>query len=207
MMKTIDLQKYLLANGFSPGALDGEDGPKTQAAHRALKAHLGKEKALPWIAEIMDVWELHEARDTAELSAWLRSDGPTLGDPRKLPWCGDAVETAVFNALPEEPRFENPYWARNWGAFGVPCDPVYGAIVVFKRGSGGHVGFLVGKNLDGTLLRVRGGNQGDAVNDTWIRSSRLLDDGMRWPSTWTTRDQRPLPILNPKGATISQNEA
>lgn len=123
--------------------------------------------------------------------------------------CGDAVETAIKRALPGEPfpakLDENPYWARNWNYFGVRCGLVYGAVVTFSRGSGGHVGFLVGRTADGLLLRVRGGNQSNEINDTWISVGRLLES--RWPTTYPTRFQYPAPTMDHDDGIISTNEA
>ena len=110
---------------------------------------------LPWMIEAKKVMGLHETRDHAALAKWLKSDGKTLGDPSKLPWCGDCVDTAIELALPDEPRpgklGENPYWALNWLLFGKACNPAYGAVVAFERPGGGHVGFVSGPfpgNLD-----------------------------------------------------------
>lgn len=168
-----------------------------------------REVSLPWMVEIDKVMGLHETKDNKVLSAWLRSDGHTLGDPAKLPWCGDAVETAVRLGLPGE-RFPkvlegNPYWARNWAQFGQPCGLVYGAIVSFVRGSSGHVAFLVGVSLDGKQLRIRGGNQSNMINDIWIDASRLL--ASRWPLSVPTSSQRPAPKLRFDGSELSRNEA
>ena len=80
----------------------------------------------------------------------------------------------------------NPYWARNWMLFGQPVRPVIGAVLVFERGSGGHVGFAIGQ--DDTHFHVLGGNQSDAVTIARIAKSRLL--GARWPTTWPPRLQR-----------------
>ena len=138
---------------------------------------------LPWIVEGKTVFGLHESRDKARLTEWLKSDGTRLGDTEELPWCGDYVETAVKLSLPDEPFTgalgENPYWARNWLQFGVATEPVYGAVIVFSRGKGGHVGFVVGE--DDTDYYVLGGNQSNAVNITRIAKNRLL--GTRWPRT------------------------
>lgn len=165
--------------------------------------------SLPWMDEIDKVFGYHETRDNKVLTKWLRSDGHALGDPAKLPWCGDAVETAVRLSLPDEAfpakLKANPYWARNWAQFGQPAPLVYGAVVSFVRGKGGHVGFLVGVSADGKLLRVRGGNQSNMINDTWIAADRLL--ASRWPSSFPARHQRPAPKLRFDGAKISVNEA
>lgn len=164
---------------------------------------------LPWMTEINKVLNLHEVRDNKALSKWLRSDGRTLGDPAKLPWCGDAVETAVRRGLPDEELpgalNDNPYWARNWVLFGRPCGMVYGAIATFTRGSGGHVGFLVGVSRDGKFYRLRGGNQSNMVNDVWISANRLIR--FSWPTTFPTKHQKPAPRLLRNGERASTNEA
>jgi uncharacterized protein (TIGR02594 family) len=160
---------------------------------------------LPWVAETHAVLGLHETRNRAALSAWLRSDGKTLGDPSRLPWCGDLVDTAIARALPNEPRpgalGVNPYWARNWLLLGVPCLPSFGCIAVFVRDGGGHVGFLVGE--DATHYHVLGGNQGDRVSVVRIDKRRCL--GTRWPSTSTAMRAR-LPRLAATAAGVSKNE-
>lgn len=160
---------------------------------------------LPWMIEAKKVIGLHEKRDHAALAKWLKSDGKTLGDPSKLPWCGDFVDTAIELALPDEPRpgplGENPYWALNWLHFGKACLPAYGAIVAFERPGGGHVGFLFGQ--DKTRFFVLGGNQGDTVSVTPIDRGRAR--GYRWPSTYSGRPGK-LPEMK-SGAASSKNEA
>ena len=141
-------------------------------------------RELPWIVEGKTVFGLHEINNNRQLREWLVSDRKTLGDPKALPWCGDYVETAIKKSLPKEAftgaLAENPYWARNWLAFGVATKPVYGAIAVFQReGGGGHVGFLVGE--DATDYYVLGGNQTNAVNISRIDKKRCL--GTRWPGS------------------------
>jgi uncharacterized protein (TIGR02594 family) len=142
---------------------------------------------LPWMAAAMVPYGWHEVRDNARLRAWLQSDGRTLGDPKALPWCGDFAETAIRLGLPNEPwpgaLGANPYWARNWALFGVPTEPTFGCVLVFSRGSGGHVGFAVGQ--DASAFHVLGGNQGDTVSVTRIARSRLL--AARWPATFPAR--------------------
>lgn len=159
----------------------------------------------PWIVEAEAVMGLHEINDKTKLSAWLKSDGKTLGDPSKLPWCGDFVDTAIHRALPKEPRpgklGENLYWALNWEHFGVPVEPSLYAIAYFVRPGGGHVGFLVGE--DDKNYRVLGGNQGNTVSVVSIEKSRLK--GTRWPSTYTTKPSK-LPRMTLKGL-VSKNEA
>jgi uncharacterized protein (TIGR02594 family) len=162
-------------------------------------------KELPWIIEGKKVFGLHEVRDNAKLSAWLRSDGKTLGDPKALPWCGDYTETAIKNSLPDEPFTgaigKNPYWARNWLKFGKQVQPCYGAVIVFSRGKGGHVGFVVGE--DYTDYYVLGGNQGNAVSIARISKDRFL--GCTWPLTYPNPN-RPLLWMSSSSIPRTTNE-
>ena len=162
-------------------------------------------KELPWIVEGKKVFGLHEGRDKAELTAWLKSDGQRLGDTEKMPWCGDYTETAIKNSLPDEPFTgavgKNPYWARNWLKFGKPVEPCYGAVIVFSRGRGGHVGFVVGE--DTTDYYVLGGNQSNMVNITRISKDRFL--GCTWPVTHAN-PKRPLPKMSPNNIPRTTNE-
>lgn len=198
-------------------AADGVPGPITDAALRAaamtgrvsvkdLPTITRAERGLPWISALQTVFGLHETRDKARLAAWLRLDGKTLGDPSALPWCGDAVETAIKLSLPREPFpgavGENPYFARNWAQFGRKVDPAYGAVGVFERGpNAGHVGFLVGQ--DANNFFVFGGNQGDSVSIVAIAKTRLL--AARWPVT-AQIDPGPLPKMDGSKIPKSVNE-
>lgn len=226
-----DVQVRLFGLGYDPGPIDGVWGPKTRRAVRdfqrdndllidgivgprtlaALNAdrRQGERVILeeaPWYGEARRKMGLHEVRDRSALMAWLRSDGRTLGDPARLPWCGDFVETAILRALPDEPLPANPYLARNWMRFGRPLTvPAPGAILVFwrgqRRGTSGHVGFYVGE--DTVAYRVLGGNQSNAVTETRIGKERLL--GIRWPVTY------PLPgsgrVTVAAAGDLSTNEA
>lgn len=162
-------------------------------------------RELPWIKEAKTAYGLHEVEDNAELKAWLKSDGKTLGDPAVLPWCADFVETAIKKTLPTEPfpgaLKENAYWARNWLLFGKAVEPCYGCILVFGRDGGGHVGFAVGHN-DKDFF-VLGGNQSNRVSVTRIDKKRLL--GARWPSTYD-KGTKPLPVLSANNIPKTTNE-
>lgn len=193
---------------------DGIFGPVTEAALREALATIGKPVANsapgpvapPWHQELLRRKGLHESRDRSSLMAWLRSDGRTLGDPARLPWCGDAIETAIALTLPTEPLPSNPYLARNWLKFGVPLGrPALGAVMVFWRGSktgtSGHVGLYTGE--DAQAYHVLGGNQSNAITIARLDKSRLL--GFRWPARF------PLPksgkVELTKAGALSTNEA
>lgn len=205
------IQSGLDKLGHTPGTIDGRWGVRTARALRLLIAANGKAASispqglLPWITEAKTALGRNEARDRSWLMDWLKRDGRSLGDPGKNPWCGDFVETSIRMGLPEEPLLgalgANPYWARNWLLFGRETKPVTGAVLIFERGSGGHVGFAVGQ--DDTHFFVLGGNQSDAVTIARVAKSRLL--GARWPATSAPRALR-LPTMKPGEFLATANE-
>lgn len=228
MISTRDIQLALIREGLNPGTVDGINGPKTEGAILAFNAKYGlpptvklTESGLtilglhteplrtPWINEVNRHMGLHELKNRTSLWAWLRSDKGSVGDPSKLPWCADLVETAIKLTLPSEPfpgRVGiNPYYSLNWLEFGQKLNtPCYGAIAIFVRPGGGHIGFLVGIDPVRKRYRVRGGNQSNAINDCWVDISRCR--GLRWPATYNG-PKSSLPVMNSKGAVISTNEA
>lgn len=225
------VQVFLIAQGYDLGkggdsgkGDDGIAGRLTQAAladwqgkhglqpsgfidDTTLRTMFGQDAVMtagdpPWFELCLRKKGLHEGRDFEELRRFLKSDGKTLGDPRKLPWCGDLVETCIALTLPKEILPGNPYWARNWATFGRPTDASYvGAVLSFTRpGGGGHVCFSAGK--EGKYLKCAGGNQSNSISITRIAASRLI--AARWPLTY------PLPTVIGSGhaATgVSSNEA
>lgn len=205
------IQSGLDKLGHSPGAIDGLWGLRTARALKSLLAANGRAASvappgpLPWITEAKSALGRHEARDRSWPMDWLKRDGRSLGDPSKNPWCGDFVETCIRIGLPDEPLLgalgTNPYWARNWLLFGREVQPITGAVLVFERGSGGHVGFAMGQ--DNTHFYVLGGNQSDAVSIARVARSRLL--GARWPATYPPRLQR-LPTMRPGEFLSTTNE-
>ena len=205
------IQSGLDKLGHAPGSIDGRWGVRTARAMKQLIAANGRAAAiappgpLPWITQAKTALGRNEARDRSWLMDWLNRDGRSLGDPSKNPWCGDFVETCIRMGLPNEPLLGalgiNPYWARNWLLFGNETKLVPGAVLIFERGSGGHVGFAIG--LDDTHFFVLGGNQSDAVTIARIAKSRLL--GARWPATFPSRLQR-LPTMKSGEFLTTTNE-
>lgn len=224
------LQSALLARGFDPKGVDGDIGRNTIAAVKAFQRANGLkvdgipgEKTLTalglvdggpravdltvvtglaaepvWVMEARKYMGLHEVRDAKVLDALLDLDAS------EIPWCGAFTGMVIGKVLPDENLPSNMLWARNWEKLGTGLNKstvVLGAIAVFARGTGGHVGIVVGH--DETTLHVLGGNQSNSVSITRVAKDRLLD--LRWPSTGG-----PIGAVLPMtklAATISRNEA
>jgi uncharacterized protein (TIGR02594 family) len=134
------------------------------------------------------------ARWLRQLKAWWSDD--------ETPWCGTFV-AAVFEGEGIR-RPKHWYRAKAWLDFGTPIrEPALGAVVVFERKGGGHVGFVVGNDERGRLM-VLGGNQGDSVNIAPFDRSRVL--GYRWPLAIKPTSSI-LPLVASNGAKASANEA
>lgn len=107
----------------------------------------------------------------ARLKAWWRDD--------ETPWCGVFVAHCVRSAGLPLPK----YWMRakawaDWGSALPFSRAVPGAVLVFAREGGGHVGFYVGE--DANFFYVLGGNQSNAVNVMKLAKGRCI--AVRWPA-------------------------
>jgi len=228
------IQAALKTRGYDPGPIDGINGRMTTIAIAAFQREngldvkwfgtlgpktisrlLGGESAetnaaastnvvaRPWYTLALSKKGLHE--DGAAIPAFLKEDGKSVGDPSKLPWCGDFVETCIALTLRDEPMVANPYLARNWLKWGVPCEPQLGAVMVYWRGTkdgiSGHVAFCAGES-DSSYYNL-GGNQSNAVTVAPIEKERLL--GARWPRTVPIPHHLVMPEL--VGGKLSTNEA
>lgn len=94
-------------------------------------------------------------------------------------WCGLFVAHCVSEAglTPAPIAVRASSWEA-WGA-NLRADRLApGAVLVFKRPGGGHVGFYVGE--DAMAYHVLGGNQGNAVSVTRIEKARCV--ARRWPA-------------------------
>lgn len=110
---------------------------------------------------------------------WAKDMGGWVADfytKDETPWCGLFAGHCLATGGYKIPK--NPLGARDYAKIGTKLtEPAYGAIMVFSREGGGHVGFYVSE--DATDFHILGGNQKDMVNVTAIAKNRLLD--MRWP--------------------------
>jgi len=105
-----------------------------------------------------------------KLNAWWRDD--------ETPWCGVFVAHCMREAeLPYPPMYMRAKAWLDYGALLRRDRLAPGAILIFDRAGGGHVGFYVGE--DAGHYFVLGGNQGNEVNVMKLGKTRLL--ASRWP--------------------------
>lgn len=159
-----------------------------------------------WMDEAKRWLGAHERRDNARLWGAFKRWLAEKMNPASAPWCGAFVAICIRATLPKEKIPDNAWGARNWLQFGVPCPLQAGAIAVFSRPGhswSGHVGFISAIDRDRNRVLVLGGNQSDAVTETWISVSRLL--GTRWPAT-APKGSGKVASKSSAGATVSKNE-
>lgn len=129
--------------------------------------------------------EVPGARNNPTIMKWAQRAARFLGiryDGDHVPWCGLFTAYCMVEAgiTPASIAVR----ASAWGDWGVALkEGAVGAVLVFTRNGGGHVGFYVSE--DAEYYHVLGGNQSDAVNVMKIAKSRCTD--IRWPSS------KPLP--------------
>lgn len=162
-----------------------------------------------WMREArryMGLREIAGARSNGTIMGWAKKLGGWIASfytNDDIPWCGLAVGAWIATTLPNEPLPGNPLSALAWKNFGTNLKaPCLGAILVFSRNGGGHVGLYVGE--DQTHYHVLGGNQSNSVSITRIAKSRWV--ATRWPKTGEpTASGRVL--LTSAGVAVSKNEA
>lgn len=142
---------------------------------------LDKIQDLPRIVKIglsfLGTREIKGTKHNDLIMSWAKEVGlENTYSSDEIPWCGLFIAMIVQRSGREVVK--NPLWARNWATWGEKADTaMLGDILVFKRGSGGHVGVYVTE--DEKCFHVLGGNQSDAVTIARIEKSRCI--GIRRP--------------------------
>lgn len=156
----------------------------------------------PWLVKAESYAGLKEIpgpRHNAKIVGWLRDLKAWWSDDETA-WCG----TFVAHCLSESGLPIPKLWfrARAWAEYGSLLRPdrlAPGAVLVFERQGGGHVGFYVGE--DPGFFYVLGGNQANGVNIMKLGKSRLI--ASRWP--------KDVPVIGKParmaGGPVSRNEA
>jgi uncharacterized protein (TIGR02594 family) len=121
--------------------------------------------------------EIPGRKHSSVISAWLAKLGAWWRDD-ETPWCGTFVAHCMREAGLPTP--EHWYRAKAWSDYGANLRTTHvapGALLIFARTGGGHVGFYVGE--DHAHYYVLGGNQGNEVSIAKIAKVRCI--AIRWP--------------------------
>jgi len=150
------------------------------------------------------VKELPGPKSNPTILTWAGKVGRKLGiayTDDAVPWCGLFVAYCMTAAGQTPPDIS--VRASAWATWGLPVEPTLGAVLVFERPGGGHVGFYAGETA--AAYRVLGGNQGDAVNYAWIAKHRCV--AVRWPPKAALPPKTIRVVGFPDPKSISVNEA
>lgn len=121
-----------------------------------------------------------------------------------IPWCGLYIAICAKRAGWDYSPKGNALWARNWASWGNKSPgAALGDVIVFKRGSAGHVAMYVGE--DAEAYHILGGNQSNAV--TIMRKLKSEAIAVR-RAPWRAAEPKNVRkiILKATGA-LSKNEA
>ena len=135
-------------------------------------------QATPWMQTARGLMGVKEIPGEASHPVILQMQELTRyhePDGDDTPWCAAFVGYCLSEA---GYRHTGSAAARSYLNYGAVCQPQPGCILVFSRGSGGHVAFHVGEDEDS--YHCLGGNQGNEVSVKPYARSRLL--GARWPT-------------------------
>ncbi len=147
----------------------------------------------PWIARARSYLGLAEIPGPGThptIARWLGALGGWWSDDETA-WCGTFVAACLTETGQPKPRAW--FRARAYLEYGHQIDRMaYGSIVVFERGGGGHVGFVVGRDARNRVMCL-GGNQGNRVSIAPFETWRIL--GYRWPPTDAHLPVHVLPLI------------
>ena len=155
-----------------------------------------------WLIEAYKYEGLNEVpgpKHNPVIQSWLRRLKAWWTDD-ETPWCGTYVAHCLeASNLPIVPNW---FRAKSWADYGANLRTTHvapGAILVFSRAGGGHVGFYVGES--NLYYYVLGGNQKNRVHIDPIAKARCI--AIRWP--------RGVPVtggpVHMSGGITSTNEA
>lgn len=158
-----------------------------------------------WLAyglTLQGIREIKGPKHNATIVGWLKKLKAWWTDD-ETPWCGTFVAACMQAA--GQPLPANWMRAKAWLDWGVPiAQPVVGAVVIFDREGGGHVGIVVGRDQKGNLM-VLGGNQGDMVKISPFSLAR--NPRYRIPRGYSVPlEHYTLPLVTSDGK-LSTNEA
>lgn len=169
---------------------------------------INKVTPLPWTIarglELINIKEIVGKKHNQVILDWAKELGiENIYTNDEIPWCGLFVGIVCHRAKKDIKPVGGILWARNWNKFGQKVSKAgLGDVLVFSRGSGGHVGFYTGENE--THYYVLGGNQSNQVSIVKIRKDRLI--GSRRP-IYNNQPESVKPYYFNGKALITENEA
>lgn len=151
--------------------------------------------------------EVPGTRSNPEIVKWMKVLKTGFSSD-STPWCGIYMGW-VFHETHELPK--SFAMAKSWSTVGIKLDkPCYGAVAVYSRVGGGHVGIVVGIDKQGRIMLLSG-NSSDAVNIKPIAKNRK-PVGYYWMKRKGVGQLSPnasryeLPVLNSNGVAESTKE-
>lgn len=172
-----ELRAQWTGNGDTTEQLTTEDDKSED-----ISSNTNVDSDLPWMKvarSLLGIKEIPGRKSTQEIIDWaeeLGGEAAKIYDNDDIPWCSLYV-AHVMQKVGQEVT-NSPLWALSWRNWGDKLsEPSYGAIMVFKRTGGGHVGFYVSEDSD--YYHILGGNQGNMVCIKAISKDNCV--GMRWP--------------------------
>ena len=174
----------------------------------SAKPRPAKPREPAWLVAARRLLGTREAAGPANsptILAWAKRLGTrVLGmiyNADSVPWCGVFVGACMDEAGVDPPLLavRAMSWAE-WGANLRAERLAPGAVLVFARPGGGHVGFYVGE--DAEAYHILGGNQGDSVSIARLAKNRCV--ARRWPTGQAVLGG---PVRVAQGGRLSTNEA
>lgn len=131
------------------------------AQYKWLAKETGPQMLLHALA-IFGTKELAGSADSPVILAWADECGVKGYKHDSTAWCGLTMAVCAKRAGWDYNPAGNALWALNWATWGTRQSvAMLGDVLVFQRGSGGHVAMYVGE--DATHYHLLGGNQSDQV--------------------------------------------
>ena len=186
MMDSIrTLQILVVQSGYTID-IDGIFGKQTRTAVERLCVPNWVKTALKEIG----TKEIHGKDHNERVLEYHSVSGGFSTD--EVPWCASFVNWVMLQH-DYEVQMRYPARAKSWLNFGKSSTvPIVGSIAVKSRQGGGHVCFVIGKNMEGELWCL-GGNQGDEVNIKLYKKEVFID--FRIPSNYN-KNNLPYYALN-----------
>ena len=203
--------------GRCTGLLDEVDAELAKWLGPLHKARLGvKELRMAmqttepsWLILARTKIGIQEVRDNSTIIGWAKTLGGFIAsyftrpgqNAHTIPWCGLFADYVLTTAGFKTPG-DKSLAALNWQGWGQGMvQPGLGAVLVFVRPGGGHVGFYVGE--DASTYFVLGGNESNQVEISRELKTRCV--AIRWP--YEVPPQPGPVMLAANGKPVTSNEA